>query len=155
MTAGTQGLPRVLSLSEVAERLGMKPPNVAKFLARRGIEPVLAKAQGYFWAEDAIERVKAEREADEARMAADARRRKAALEGPAEREPREPKPRVGGRQAELLEAMLRRPISADDNATRLAIRRLRLRGFVKATRTANGGAVYQLTEAGREVAGRL
>ena len=38
--------PRVLSLSEVAERLKMKRPNVAKHLKRHGITPAFAKAQG-------------------------------------------------------------------------------------------------------------
>lgn len=151
MSAGVTELPRVLSLSEAAERLNMKPPNVAKFLARREVKPALAKAQGYFWLESDIERVKGEREADEARMAADERRRRAALEGAAPREPREPKPRVGGHQADLLTTLLSKPVTPGSNAERLALRRLRLRGLVEA---ADDGA-FQLTDAGRELAGRL
>lgn len=151
MSAGVQELPRVLSLSEAAERLNMKPPNVAKFLARRGVEPAFAKAQGYFWNEADIDRVKGEREADEARMAADERRRQAALEGAAPREEREPKPRVGGHQAELLTTLMSKPIAPSSNAERLALRRLRLRGLV----TAEPNGPFQLTDAGRELAGRL
>lgn len=150
MSAGVQELPRVLSLSEAAERLGMKPPNVAKFLARRNVAPAFAKGQGYFWREEDIDRVKAEREADEARMAADEKRRRAALEGAQPREPRERKPRVGGHQAELLNQLLRRPMAPGSNAERLALRRLRLRGLVKAE-----DGMFQLTDAGRELAGQL
>jgi hypothetical protein len=148
-------LPRVLSLSEAAERLNMKRSNVAKFLARRGINPAFAKAQGYFWWEADIDRAKREREADRQRMAADAKRRRAAIHGA--EHTREPVPpeiaRLGATQRRILKDMLRRPVHEQTDSTRLALRRLRERGLVEpipGTRTH-----YQLTQVGRAAAGRL
>jgi hypothetical protein len=39
---------------EAADLLHMKRSNVAKFLARRGVNPAFSKAQGYFWWESDI-----------------------------------------------------------------------------------------------------
>lgn len=141
-TAEPEALPRVLSLTEAAARLKMKPPNVAKFLARRGVKPVLSKAQGYFWSEDDIERVKAAREQDTARMASDRRRRRGALQGHAAS-------RLGQHQLALLPRLLRTPLTPATEAERHALRRLRERGLVKAVRQ---GRAYELTPAGRELA---
>lgn len=138
-------VPRVLSLTEAAQRLKMKPPNVAKFLERRGVAPALAKAQGYFWREEDIERVKAEREADTKRMAEDRKRRRGALRG-------QSKTRLGPHQLALLPRLLRRPVRPADNAERLAIRRLRERGYVEPTQD---GRAYKLTAAGRAMAVNL
>jgi hypothetical protein len=142
-----------LSLSQCAEILHMKRPNVAKFLARRGIEPAVAKAQGYFWWSGDVERVKSEREADDRRMDADRRRRETAL---ARRhgEPVEPMPeivRLGGTQRTLMEEMLRRPVHQTDT-TRFALLRLRKRGYCD--RIGEDGT-WALTAQGREVAGNL
>lgn len=156
MTTEPQTTPRVLSLSEAAERLRMKRSNTAKFLARRGIAPAFSKAQGYFWWEADIERVKAEREADKVRMAADERRRLAANRGRAElaRRPVPPElARLGHTQRALLSELLRHPVHQETDATRLAIRRLHARGLVEGVDGANG--TYQLTTSGRVAAGKL
>lgn len=143
---------RVLSLSEVADLLDMKRPNVAKYLARKGIRPKFAKAQGYFWDAAEVERVKAEREADEELMAVNARRRAAALGNPLP-PPERPVPRapeaarLGPRQRELLLEMEQRPGTPIDDARRLVLRRLRLRGLVEPV--PGERKLYQLTEAGR------
>jgi predicted DNA-binding transcriptional regulator AlpA len=149
---------RVLSLSEVAERLRMKRPNVAKFLARRGVEPAFPKAQGYFWWESDVERVKAEREADPDRMAADARRRRTAVAragGEADQEETPPEVdvnRLGITQQLLLQEMLRRPVPPDGNTARSALRRLALRGLAERV---PGERVYQLTPLGRRAAAEV
>lgn len=150
-----EGVPRVLSLSEAASRLNMKRSNVAKFLARRSVEPAFAKAQGYFWWEADIERVKAEREADKARMKADAKRRRAALKRTGEVPVTVPPPelaRLGERQKLMLGELLRHPVAPGDDATRLALRRLRDRGLVEKVQ---GTGTYQLTTTGREAAVQL
>lgn len=125
--------PRVLSLSEVADRLNMKRPNVAKFLARREVEPAFSKAQGYFWWESDIERVRLEREADATKMDADCRRRESALGGRAE--PVAPLPpelaRLGESQKRLAAELLRRPVRPAIEADRFALRRLRGRGLAE------------------------
>jgi hypothetical protein len=146
--------PRVLTLAEVATRLNMSRSNVAKFLARRDVSPWLKKAQGYFWREEDIERVKAEREADPERMAADERRRQAALRGPAPKPERLPVPRLGPTQKAVLKAMRERPgSSGDGDATRMALMRMRERGLVEAVEGERG--LYSLTPLGLEVAGKL
>jgi hypothetical protein len=147
---------RVLSLSECAERLRMKRSNVAKFLARRGVEPAFPKAQGYFWWASDIERVKAEREADERRMTADEKRRHAALHGRAEARAEPPPPelrRIGATQRAVLSELLRRPVRPETDAERLALRRLRERGLVESVPGERG--VYQLNTVGRAAAVRL
>lgn len=150
----SEPMPRVLTLSEVAERLNMKRSNVAKFLARRGIQPSLAKASGYLWREDLIDAVKADREADEARMAADARRREGALHGAAvpSRQPPELQ-RLGSTQRELLARLCERPVRPISNSDRLALRRLRERGLVALVPGERG--IYQLTPEGGRTAGLL
>lgn len=149
-----QEMPRVLSLSEAAERLRMKRPNVAKFLSRRGVEPAFTKAQGYFWWEADIDRVKAEREADAVRMAADAKRRLAAIHGGVQREPVPPElARLGATQRELLTTMLRRPGTVTDESSRAALRRLRERGLVEPVRGENG--TFQLTAKARPLVSQL
>jgi hypothetical protein len=145
---------RVLSLSESAERLRMKRPNVAKFLARRGVEPAFSKAQGYFWWEDEIERVKAEREADATRMAADERRRRSALarRGEAGHETPPPElPRLGATQRGVLVEMLRRPVEPTDEV-RFALRRLAQRGLAERV---PGERLFTLTGEGRRVAAEV
>lgn len=151
----TEPKPRVLSLSEVAERLNMKRPNVAKFLARRGVSPAFEKAQGYFWWEADIERVKAEREADERRMAADAKRRESAVRGRrVERDPVPPElARLGSTQKRLLGELLRRPVKPEVESDRFALRRLRGRGLVVTLDDAPG--TFALTDEGRSLAGQL
>lgn len=132
MTMSAPDVPRVLSLSEAADVLHMKRSNVAKFLARRGVVPAFTKAQGYFWWEADIQRVKAEREADTTKMAADAKRRHAAVHGGIERKVIPPElARLGATQRMLLTTMLRRPGVATSDAERLALRRLRERGLVE------------------------
>ena len=151
----TEARPRVLSLSEVAARLNMKRPNVAKFLARRGIEPAFEKAQGYFWWEADIARVKAERETDPDRMEADARRRESALRG---RDGRTPPPppelaRLGASQRRLLGELVRRPVRPEVEADRFALRRLRQRGLAVTVDGEPG--TWALTADGRKLAGHL
>lgn len=148
-------MPRVLSLSEVAERLNMKRPNVAKFLLRRGIMPQFTKASGYFWNEVTIDAVKAEREADEARMAADDRRREGALVGARPRVRRPPElVRLGATQRDLLDRLAERPVHGTNDSDRLALRRLRERGLVEPVPNARRGT-YQLTAKGRGAAAKL
>lgn len=150
----TPEAPRVLSLSEAADRLRMKRSNVAKFLGRRGVQPAFTKAQGYFWWEADIERVKAEREADTRRMAADEKRRRAAVEGGVKREPIPPElSRLGATQRNLLQTMLRRPCTAGSDAERLAIRRLRSRGLVEPVPGERGA--HQLTDTARGLVAQL
>lgn len=142
---------RVVSLSEAAERLRMKRPNVAKFLGRRGIEPAFPKAQGYFWWEADIERARREREADKARMAADARRRESALNGPPER-PESPPPevaRLGRTELLVLGELLRHPMPYPKDSRRFALRRLRRRGLVAQV---PDESTWQLSARGRELA---
>jgi hypothetical protein len=155
VTIKAQETPRVLSLSEAADRLHMKRSNVAKFLARRGVRPAFSKAQGYFWWESDIDRVKAEREADEARMAADEKRRQAAIHGGQHREPVPSEiSRLGRTQRDLLTTMLRRPVVASSDAERLALRRLVQRGL--AERIDGEGGSHRLTDTARSlVAARL
>jgi hypothetical protein len=146
---------RVLSLSEAADVLRMKRSNTAKFLARRGIEPAFPKAQGYFWWEVDVERARDEREADKARMAADARRRDSAIHG---RPPQEPPPppelaRLGAAQREILSELVRHPIPNPKDARRFALRRLAQRGL--AERLPDDDGVYVLTKRGRGLAGHL
>lgn len=147
--------PRVLSLSEAAERLNMKRSNVAKFLARRNVQPAFAKAQGYFYWEDDIDRVKREREADTRRMAADNKRRRAALgSGEIRSEPVPPElSRLGATQRALLGELLRRPVRPDTDAKRLALRRLAERGLAGPMPDTPG--TYLITPTGRSAAGRL
>jgi hypothetical protein len=143
---------RVLSLSESADILNMKRSNTAKFLARRNVRPKFQKAQGSFWLEADILRVKAEREADPDRMAADERRRRAALRRAGQDPDWVTLPvRVGRTQREVLAGLLRRPlvvVSAPE-ADRMAARRLMSRGFVEAVPEEG---VVVLTDAGREIA---
>ncbi len=145
---------RVLSLSEAADVLHMKRPNVAKFLARRGIEPAFPKAQGYFWWVSDVERAKAEREADKERLAADERRRRSAIDGPPP-PPESPPPevaRLGRTERAVLAELLRHPIPYPKDSRRFALRRLRQRGLavqVPAEET------WQLSDRGRELAGWL
>lgn len=151
----TDGAPRVLSLAEVAERLNMKRPNVAKYLARHGIRPAFAKASGYLWHEADIERIKAQREADEAKLAADERRREAALrnsDGTAAPVPPQAALRLGRTQREVMERLAQRPVRPENDAVRLALRRLRERDLVEA---AGERGLYQLTDEGRDVAAAL
>ena len=152
----TSNRPRLLNLVEVGERLNMKKSNVAKFLARRGIEPSYTKAQGNLWREDVIEAVKAEREADAERMAADEKRRTAALRnvnGSATVEAEESSTiRLGPTEREVLELLLERP-QLTTNRHRNAARRLRLRGLVE--RVAGEQQTYRLTGRGLEEAGKL
>lgn len=156
MTSQQADPPEVLSLSQVADRLGMKRPNVSKFLTRRGVRPYLKKASGYFWRADEIDRVKAEREADERQMAADRQRRDSALR----RSGREPEPtvhpgaeRLGDRQKAVLRALASRPLKSDGEAMRAAFRRLSERGLVEPVRGEQG--VFALTSKGQEVAASL
>jgi hypothetical protein len=149
---------RVLSLAEVADRLDMKRPNVAKFLARHGIEPAFAKASGYLWFEEDIERIKAQREADAERLAADQRRREAALrrnQNTVEPAPVPPAAaiRLGRTQREVLERLAQRPVRAENDAVRLAMRRLRERHLVAAVPGERG--LYALTDEGRSAAAAL
>lgn len=147
---------RPLSLSEVAEILHMKRPNVAKFLARRGVEPAFAKAQGFFWWESDILKVKAEREADEERMAADAQRRRSAqarVRGEVPAEPPRPEVRLGERQTAVMLQLLRRPVAPTDEV-RFSLLRLAKRGLVERFEV-DGVRRYRLTDEGRRVAGSL
>lgn len=154
MTIKEQEPARVLSLSEAADRLHMKRSNVAKFLARRGVKPAFSKAQGYFWLESDIAHVKREREADKERMAADEKRRRAAIEGGQRREPVPPEiSRLGRTQRDLLLAMLRRPVTPDNDAERLAMRRLVQRGL--AERIDGEGGAHQPTNTARTLAAQL
>lgn len=150
-----EGGERLLSLSEAADVLKMKRPNVAKFLARRGIKPAVPKAQGYFWWAADIERAKREREADKARMAADAQRRESALHG-RRREPSPPPElaRLGRAQREVLSELLRHPIPRPQDARRFALLRLAKRGLAEEL-TGEAGSVFALTEQGRALAGHL
>lgn len=156
--AATDTPPRVLSLSEAAEVLHMKRPNVAKFLARRGVSPAIEKASGYFWWEADILRVKAEREADERRMGSDRRRRASALAraagGEAGREMPPPEiPRLGRTQRDLLTSMLRRPVVPTvDGPERFALRRLAQRGLATPIEGERG---FTLTDEGRRVAAEV
>jgi hypothetical protein len=160
MTESTYEPPeRVLSLSEVAELMDMKRPNVAKYLARKGIRPKFVKAQGYLWDAAQIERLKAEREADAELMAANERRRASAL-GLAPPPRDEPGParlpeaaRLGPRQKELLLWLESRPAAPVDDKRRLVLRRLRLRGLVEPV--PGERKLYQLTELGMRIAGEL
>jgi hypothetical protein len=149
---------RVLSLSEVADLMDMKRPNVAKYLARKGIRPKFAKAQGYLWSAAEVERAKAEREADESLMAANERRRASALgmptpapEPPIRRPPEAA--RLGPKQRELLVEMEQRPGIPVSDARRLVLRRLRLRGLVEMV--PGERRLFQLTETGRRVVDSL
>lgn len=157
MTIKANEPPRLLSLSEVADVLHMKRPNVAKFLARRGVQPAYAKAQGYFWNADDIERVKAEREQDEARMAADRKRRASAVArqaGEVESEPPPPElARLGPTQRRLLGELARRPVKPEVEADRFALRRLRQRGLARDVADAAG--TFALTDDGARLAGLL
>jgi hypothetical protein len=154
VTIKAQETPRVLSLSEAADLLRMKRSNVAKFLARRGVNPAFTKAQGYFWWEADILRVKEEREADTERMAADEKRRRAAVEGGIHREPVPPEiARLGRTQRDLLQSMLRRPTTAASDKERLALRRLVSRGLVEPVPGERG--VHQLTSTARALAAQL
>ena len=146
--------PRVLSLSEVAERLSMKRPNVAKHLTRHGIAPAFAKAQGYFWWEADIEKHRKEREANKKKMAADAARRRSALRnrGLAENGAG---PNLGPTERELLAALRQRPMQPDNDRVRSGLRRLRLRGYVSRVPGMAAEHWYELTPEGRTVAGRL
>lgn len=155
MSSTTPG--RVLSLAEVAERLDMKRPNVAKYLARHGIEPAFAKASGYLWHEADIERIKAEREANAEKLAADQRRREGALRN-VDGNNAAPVPpaaalRLGRTQREVLARLAERPVRAENDAVRLALRRLRERGLVSAVPGERG--LYGLTDEGRSAASAL
>lgn len=155
MTIKEQATPRVLSLSEVAATLGMKRPNVAKFLARRGVEPAIEKAQGYFWWAADIERVKQEREADTDRIAADRRRSETARRGPGEQAPPTPPElaKLGVSQKRLLGELMRRPVKPAVEADRFALRRLRGRGLVAVVEGEPG--TWALTPDGRRLAAFL
>jgi hypothetical protein len=147
----TAETPRVLSLTEVGNRLRMKPSNVAKFLARHGVKPAFVKGQGYLWAEEDIERLRAAREADVEKRAADERRREAALSGP-------PPAvidsvRLGKHQQQILVRLRQRPMRAAGDSERLALRRLVIRGLAEQVPGEDGN--YQLSERGREVAAAL
>lgn len=150
-------LERVLQLSEIAVRLEMKRSNVAKFLARRGVRPIIAKSSGYLWREEDIERVKAEREADAERMDADRRRRESAVRRvdgqPGPPVEHVPGPRLGRTQRDLVEELTERPRTATGESRRHAMRRLRFRGLVEAVPGERN--LYQLTDSGREIAGQL
>lgn len=157
MTMSPASVPRVLSLAEVADRLDMKRPNVAKFLARHNVAPAYKKASGYFWHEADIERIKAQREADTERMAADARRREAALRRN-HNEVVTPVPpaaalRLGRTQREVMERLAQRPIRAENDAVRLALRRLRERHLVESVAGERG--LYALTDEGRSAVAGL
>ena len=145
---------RVVSLSEAADLLHMKRSNTAKFLARRGVEPAFPKAQGYFWWLADVERAKAEREADEARMAADRQRRETALNGPPPRPEQRPPElaHLGRAQRDLALVLLRHPIPYPKDASRFALRRLRQRGLVEPV---PGAETWQATARLREIAGWL
>lgn len=149
----TDPAPRVLSLAEVAERLDMKRPNVAKYLARHGITPAFAKASGYLWHEADIERIKAQREADEAKLAADQRRREGALRNNTATVPPQASLRLGRTQREVLERLAQRPVRPENDAVRLAMRRLRERHLVEGAPGERG--LYQLTTEGRAAAAAL
>jgi hypothetical protein len=142
---------RPLSLSECATLLNMRRPNVAKFLARRNVEPAFPKASGYFWWESDVKRVKEERESDPARMAADERRRESARRraagevAPVE-EPEE-QVRLGKTQRDLMLTMLRRPVEQTD-ANRFSLLRLRKRGYCERIESGR----WALTSEGRRVA---
>lgn len=146
--------PEVLSNNQVAARLQMKRPNVSKFLMRRGIRPAAKKAHGYFWSVEDVERVKVEREADEAQMAADRKRRETALR----RQGGEPEPevhpaaaRLGERQQAVLRALRERPLKSTNEATRAAFRRLSERGLVHQIEE----GAWALTILGQDVAATL
>jgi hypothetical protein len=148
---------RVLSLSEAADLLHMKRSNTGKFLRRRGVEPAFPKAQGYFyWAAD-IERVKAEREANEERMAADARRRESALNrtrGEVNTGPPPPEvERLGPAQRAVLSELVRKPLPVTGE-NRFTIHRLRQRGLVDYVPGATPRTA-QLTAEGGRLAGWL
>lgn len=149
-----EGGERVVSLSEAANLLHMKRPNVAKFLARRGIEPAFPKAQGYFWWLADVERAKAEREADEEKMRADRQRRESALNGRPEPAPSRPPElaHLGKAQRDLALVLLRHPIPYPKDASRFALRRLRQRGLVEPV---PGETTWQATARLREIAGWL
>lgn len=135
--------PKMLTLREAADVLGMKRPNVRDFLSRRGIEPAMETGYGPLWAEADVLRAKNDRAADEARLSADAQRRRSALR----RRNGAAALRLGARQKDLLSHMeLVGPWRARSDAERLALRRLNDRGLV--ARTDDG---WILTDAGREV----
>jgi len=152
VSVDTEAPERVYSLAEIADLLNMKRSNVAKFLARRGVQPKFAKAQGYLYDAAAIEHVKAEREGDAERMAADERRRQAALHGPL-RPPRPPMPRLGATQRQVLEHLRARPGHYENDAVRLALMRLRTRGYAEPVPGERG--LWRLTPEGLDLAGRL
>lgn len=142
---------RVVSLSEAAAILGMKRPNTAKFLARRKIRPAFPKAQGYFYWLSEIEEAKRQRDADKAKLEADARRRSSALHGPPPA-PVAPPPevaRMGDRQREVARVLLRHPIPYPKDPSRFALRRLRLRGLAEQV---PGEDAWQATDRLRELA---
>jgi hypothetical protein len=145
---------RVVSLSEAADLLSMKRSNTAKFLARRGVEPAFPKAQGYFWWLADVERAKAEREQNKARMAADAQRRDSALNGrPPDPDPPPPElARLGSAQRDLALVLLRHPVEYPKDARRFALRRLRQRGLVEPV---PGASTWQATARLREIASWL
>lgn len=148
---------RVVSLSEIATLLGMKRSNVAKFLARRGIAPAIEKAQGYFWWADEIEKVKAEREADTAKLEADRKRRATALRGRAP-EPEVLPPalkRMGARERSMLAELMLRPVTPRSDASRrAALRRLSDRGLCQVI-PGSTPITYALTSKGAEAGGAL
>jgi hypothetical protein len=146
-----QAPPRVLSLSEVAARLRMKPSNVAKYLNRHGVRPAFEKSQGYFWWEAAIDELVERRAGD---TEAIEKRRRGALEGAAPRVPAPPRVRLGEHQRALMETMLRRPVPVTNNADRLALRRLRLRGLVEQLEGERELRAFKLTELGRQALDR-
>ena len=148
---------QVLSLSQIGDRLAMKRSNVAKFLARRGILPAFPKAQGYFWWESDIEAVRKEREADEEKMSADEKRRRAALarvDGKPRRDAKLPKG-IGPTQATLLRELMARPRVPATRAEGEAFRRLKARGLANFILDGDGRRVWRLTPAGFRVASRL
>jgi hypothetical protein len=147
---------KLLSLSEIATVMRMKKANVARYLARHGIDPAMAKAAGYWWWESDILRVKAEREADTKQMASNERRRESAVKGEQQNGGLPAKYwRLGAAQRKQLVELLRRPVSPTIEAHRLALRRLEPWGLVESEQDVDKVTWYSLTDEGRKVAALL
>ncbi len=148
----------VVGVSEAATILvGMQRSNVANFLDRR-ITPYAVRpdGRGKLWRREDVERVKAEYDADEAKVAADNRRRASARGEPSPPrpapEPREPRVVIGPRQRLAMELMVDGPLVPTEyveaDQLRTAIWRLAERGFVRVVE--DSPRSYALTEEGRE-----
>jgi hypothetical protein len=147
---------RLLSLSEIATVLHQKKSNVAKFLARRNVDPAMKKAAGYWWWQSDILRVKAERDANTAQMASNERRRQSAVKGEQQNGGLPAKYwRLGAAQRKQLVELLVHPVSPKIESHRLALRRLEPWGLVESEQDVDRVTWYSLTDEGRRVAALL